>query len=176
MFNPNSRNKYDKKDSLELGQISEEKFVITARNHGWIVEKVSDKNNIDDHFDFIISKNDESFRVEVKSLKRIKRSNSGTQDEYIWIEFHGVRKNDKGWLFGLADLIAFEMKKTFRLVKRKDLVYVVNKLVNFRSKAISSEDALYKIYSRVGRPDKISLIKSDDLLIIVWAEWEKLPN
>ena len=35
------------------------------------------------------------------------------------------------------------------------------------------EDALYKVYTRSGRPDEITLIRSSDLMEILWDEWEK---
>jgi hypothetical protein len=33
------------------------------------------------------------------------------------------------------------------------------------------EDALYKVYTRKGRPDEITLIKTSDLAPILWNEW-----
>lgn len=173
MFTKNSRNKYDKKDSLELGRKSEDVFVRTAKFFGWSVQVASEENNINDHFDYEISKENEFYKVEVNSVKRVSQSDKELQENLIWIELHGVRPNDRGWLFGKADLIAFELFKSFRIVKRVELVSMVNKIVDFKAKAIKPHEALYKVYSRPGRIDLLTLIQADRLENITWAEWVK---
>ena len=173
MFTKNSRNQYDKKDSLELGRSAESKFANSAKKHGWTVYAASESDNINEHFDYLMQKDGKTFKVEVKSLKRVNRADEKFQDLYVWVELHGVRKDDRGWLHGSADLIAFEMTNAFRLVKRTDLLDLVNKLVNSSIKVSSPREALYKSYSRKGRPDLITMIKADDLLSITNTEWKK---
>ena len=75
-------------------------------------------------------------------------------------------------MFGKADLIAFENQNGFKIVERKALVRVINRLVNIRVKVDKPEDALYKVYNSKGRPDEITLIKSSDLGSILWALWD----
>ena len=170
MSTRNARNKFDKKDSLDLGRKAEDRFASLARQRGWNVREASRAGNIEEHFDYEISKNEQHYRVDVKSKKRIARKNGEVQDDLIWIEFKTVR-NTKGWLFGSADLIAFETEQGFKLVERKALVRVINKHVNLQAKAKSADDALYKIYTRPGRPDEITMIKASDLAPILWDEW-----
>jgi hypothetical protein len=172
MFTGNSRNKYDKKDSLELGQKAESRFASIAQRKGWKVVESSRTGNVEDHYDYEISKDDQHHRVDVKSKKRISRKMGDVQDELVWVEFRTVR-GTKGWLFGSADLIAFENRNGFRIVERKALVQVINRLVKIHVKVNKPEDALYKVYTRRGRPDEITLIKSNDLMPILWDEWEK---
>ena len=173
MFTKNSRNRYDKKDSLELGQKAESLFAKSALKHGWMIEPASEDSNKNEHFDYIMSKDGRSLNVEVKSLKRMGRKDSEVQDEHVWIELHGVRKDDQGWLYGKADLIAFELKNSFRIVRRTDLLDLVEKLVDFTAKVEKSRQALYKLYSRSGRSDSLTMIKADDLLKITSLEWTK---
>lgn len=173
MFTKNSRNRYDKKDSLEIGQKAESSFARSAIKHGWTIEPASEDSNKNEHFDYVMSKDDRSLRVEVKSRKRMRRKDSNVQDEHVWIELHGVRKDDQGWLYGKADLIAFELKNSFRIVRRTDLLDLVEKLVDFKVKVRKSNEALYKLYSRSGRPDSLTIIRSDDLLKITSLEWTK---
>ncbi len=123
---------------------------------------------------FDISKDSRQFRVDVKSKKRVARKAGGVQEDLVWIEFRTVR-DTKGWLFGSADLIAFETKNGFKIVERKALVHVINKLVKIHVKVDKPEDALYKVYTRKGRPDEITLIKTSDLDSILWDEW-KIPS
>lgn len=173
MFTRNRRNKFDKKDSLELGQKAEGSFASLAQRQGWAVVEASKEGNIEDHYDYEISKDGLHYRVDVKSKKRVSRISESVQDELIWIEFRTVR-DTKGWLFGSADLIAFESWDGFKIVERKALVRVINKLVKIHVRVDKPEDALYKVYTRPGRPDEITLIKASDLDPILWDEW-KIP-
>jgi len=173
MTEPNTRNKFDKKDSLELGEKAEQLFIILAVKLGWKISASSKDENIDEHWDYLIEKETNALRVEVKSRKRISRSDNGLQSDLTWIEIHGVRPKDTGWLFGKADLIAFEKEKSFILVKRLDLLALVNKKVNLVAKVRDPKDALYKIYTRSGRKDKLTLLPSKDIEEIKFMEWNK---
>lgn len=171
MSTQNRRNKFDRKDSLELGRNAESRFASLARKRGWTVAEASKKGNIEEHYDYEISKDDRLYRVDVKSKKRIARKSENVQDDLIWIEFRTVR-DTKGWLFGEADLIAFENQDGFKIVERKALVKVINKHVKIHVRVDKPEDALYKVYTRPGRPDEITLIQAGDLDPILWDEWE----
>ncbi|HAV78279.1 MAG TPA: hypothetical protein DCX53_13100 [Anaerolineae bacterium] len=170
MYTRNKRNKYDKNDSLELGQNAESRFASIAQRNGWVVVEASKEGNIEDHFDYEISKDGQNLKVDVKSKKRVSRKTKDVQDDLVWVEFRTVR-NTKGWLFGSADLIAFENQNGFKIVERKALVGVVNKFVKLHVKVSNPADALYKVYTRKGRPDEIALIKTSDLTPILWDEW-----
>ena len=173
----NERNRYDKKDSLELGNSAEIFFYRISQNRGWSIKKSSDNENINEHWDFLIEKHGEKYRVEVKSMKRISRDDTDVQDEWVWIEFHGVRDYDLGWLFGgKSELIAFEQKDRFFIVKRESLILLAANVVDFSVSVQESKDAKYKLYQRSGRPDKMSLIESKKLKPILWDEWKKENN
>ncbi|MBI5963388.1 MAG: hypothetical protein HY863_07945 [Chloroflexi bacterium] len=173
MQSANSRNRFDKKDSLELGEKAEAHFVELARQSGWKVSASSKAENIDEHWDYRIEKDKENFKVEVKSAKRVHRNDNRIQFDFTWVEIHGVRPNDTGWLFGKADLIAFEKQNSFIFVKRLDLLAVVNKKVNLVAKVNDPKDALYKIYRRDGRKDKLTLLPASDIEAIKFMEWNK---
>lgn len=174
MFTKNSRNRYDKKDSLELGQKAEDQFARLAVKQGFKITASSGRDNMDEHFDYVMERGGKTFKVDVKSRKRVARKEKETQDEYLWIELHGVRADDKGWLYaGHADLIAFELAKSFRIVDRLELIALVEKLVDFDAKVATPKDALYKVYSRKSRPDLLTMIRSEDLKSIRHGEWRK---
>ncbi len=172
MQSTNSRNRFDKKDSLELGEKAERLFVEMGRQAGWQVMPSSKNENIDDHWDFHIAKDAEDFKVEVKSIKRINRNDSKSRSDYTWVELRNVR-GEIGWLFGKADLIAFEKETSFIFVKRLDLLTVVNKKVNLVAKVRDPKNALYKIYTREGRKDRLTLLRISDIEEIKFMEWEK---
>lgn len=173
MAHENSRNKYDKKDSLLLGNRAEKSFVQLARRLGWRVSPSSKRQNIDEHWDYQIERDSLSFKVEVKSLKRIHREDEQAQSELTLVELHGVRPRDTGWLFGKADLIAFEKHDSFILVRKSDLLSVVNRKVDLVRKVREPTQALYKIYSRPGRKDKLTLLPMKDIQNIQFEEWRK---
>jgi hypothetical protein len=173
MAESNSRNRFDKKDSLELGENAENLFIVLAVKLGWKVSASSKDENIDEHWDYLIEKESDIFKVEVKSRKRINRKDDGLRSDLTWVEIHGVRPKDAGWLFGKADLIAFEKEASFLIVKRRDLLTIVNKKVNLVAKVRTPQDALYKIYNRAGRKDKLTLLRTEDIEEIKFMEWRK---
>ncbi|HRQ24916.1 MAG TPA: hypothetical protein PLF42_15930 [Anaerolineales bacterium] len=168
----NSRNRFDKKDSLELGNKAEDVFMQMAKAHGWKISASTKEQNIDEHWDFLIEKDDQACKVEVKSEKRIQRDDVNAQAEFIWVELRNVR-GKIGWLFGTADLIAFEKGNAFVFVKRLDLLGVVNQNVDLVAKVKSAKEALYKIYTRDGRKDKLTLLPFRDIEPIIFMEWKK---
>jgi len=174
MLTKNSRNRFDKKDSLELGRSAEDRFARLAVKQGFKIMASTRGGNIDEHFDYVMERGGKTHKVDVKSRKRVARDDKETQDEYLWIELHGVRADDKGWLYnGQADLIAFELSHSFRIVDRLELIALVEKLVDFDTKVSSSKEALYKVYSRKSRPDLLTMIRSEDLKSVRHGEWRK---
>ena len=168
------RNRYDKRDSLEIGEKAEALFSRLARSKGWCVTVAPEDGNIDAHWDFLIESPIESYKVDVKGMKRVSRADPHVQDTWFWVELHSVRSYNRGWLYdGIADLIAVEKLHTFVLVKRVDLLALVEQLVNLSSRAVSVRQAKYTVYSRPNRPDKISLIETTKLDAIKWGEWKK---
>jgi len=169
------RNRYDKKDSLEIGDRAENIFKRMAVSRGWELEDAPEESNINEHWDFLMKKENESYKVDIKGMKRVRRSDQSVQDEWVWIELHGVRPYDRGWLYdGKADLISFEKMTSFVIVKRIDLIALVEKQVDLKTLVHSPGEAKYRIYNRSGRPDRITLIEMDKLNLIKWGEWAKL--
>ena len=170
----NQRNRFDNKDSLELGENAQQLFKRLAKAKGWKVSPASRDEDINEHWDFFLEKGDKSTRIDVKSMKRIKRSDPHLQDEYTWMEIHGVRPNDNGWLYGgKADHLAFETKTGFIIVKRKDVLELLERIVDFKIQVSSPDQAKYRVYQRSGRPDKITLIETEKLMELTHAFWKK---
>ncbi len=175
MDSSNRRNQYDNRDCLERGDQAEELFLKLISSKGYSYKKSSKSEDINEHWDYLIEKDGKSWKVEVKAMKRIQRTDNDVQDEWIWIELHGVRPNERGWLYGSkADIIAFEMKDSFIIVRREHLIELVERIVDFDSQANFTREAKYKIYQRPGRPDKITLIESKHLRTIKHTEWKKI--
>ncbi len=158
------KNKYDRKDCLEIGLRAEEIFKDIMQEKGFIPLKANFYENVYYHWDYRFVKKNVSFTVDVKSKKRVSRKDKYTQSKLVWIELHSVRKNNRGWLYeGTADYIAFQLEKEFIVVPRLELIKLVEKIVDMEDIVSSSVDALYSVYKRKGRHDKLTLIEADDL-------------
>ncbi|MRJ02489.1 MAG: hypothetical protein GXO19_05940 [Epsilonproteobacteria bacterium] len=112
-----------------------------------------------------------NIRIDVKAMKKIERSDPEPQDRWHWIELHGVRPWDRGWLYGgRADYIAFETVRTFLLVPRRALQRLVEEVVERDILVSSPTEAFYRVYKRPNRPDRITLIETELLRSIAIAD------
>jgi hypothetical protein len=168
------RNKYDKKDCLELGILAEDAFKKVASKRGWLVTESTRSQNMHQHIDCIIEKDGHAFNVDVKSLRRRTRWDDEFELEWTWVEFHGVRESDPGWLFGgNAQLFAFEQPAFFIIIDRENLQRLAVTLVDTRRIARNAPDAKYAVYNRPGRNDIISMIETQHIIDNCWDIWER---
>ena len=127
----------------DRGLLAELAFVKAARAAGYTVTYTTPREDYLTHCDFRVSlgaqdqdgdKEDAGMgvtqttqTVDVKARRRFRRSDplstdSGApeEDELIWLETHGRRHGDPGWLFaGHMDLLALETEGSFWLLDRK---------------------------------------------------------
>ena len=155
------------KSSIEEGLQGEKRFRGIIESFGLSVKEASFKENVHDHVDFFVKGKtkkliDFHFSVDVKARKRSSRGSSEYDDEYTWIEFKNVQ-GKKGWLYGKADKIAFETEAGFLMVDREELVKWCEEKVDFKRFARKAYTAIYKVYTRKGREDLISRIKTEDI-------------
>lgn len=64
----NSRNRLDKKDSLEQGNHAEDRFILTAVKDGWKIPSSTKEQNIDEHWDFLIEKENQIYKDKLTLL------------------------------------------------------------------------------------------------------------
>ena len=153
-----------------------ENYFILARNKGYTITPATSYEDSHQHWDFNIKNNNQSFKVDVKCVKKINRKDTIAQDKYIWIELS--RGSTPGWLYNsLADLIAFETTNDFIIVNRLQLASFVDAKVNKTLIVNDAVDALYKIYQRkravgIGY-ESLTLIDSQAVRTIASECWEK---
>ena len=156
--------------SIKEGSSAEEEFSRLAKLRGFGVKPATGMEQFD-HIDFHLTSDEEdgvmTAMVDVKSRKRIKRTDDRFQDEWIWIELKNVRGKE-GWLHGLADFIAFETTDSFILSFRKELADWCEAHIDLGIKVKSPEESKYCVYTRKGKQDLLSLIKVEDIV--------RLPN
>ena len=166
----------DKKyvDSVKTGEFTERQLEILATKKGYIVTKSTKKQDIHEHIDYIFedSTRTKKLTVDVKARKRISRDGE-QQDEWMWVEFKNVL-GLIGWLYGKADLIAFELENDFIIVKRKDLLDLCEKIVDKTKIVTSAKLAKYVGYKRFKRKDLISLINISDIKSLKHEIWQKI--
>ena len=126
-------------------------------SHGFSVLKSDKSSDMYEHWDFKVNNS----LVDVKGLKKVSRSDRNFSHDKTWVEFQNVRGSD-GWLKCCSDFIAFEQVDHFLVVSREDLLNYCLDSVRQETVHISSE-AFYKMYSRKGRRDVISLISLNEM-------------
>lgn len=152
---------------------AEDTFIEVAKKQGYSCSFSTKEEDMFSKFDVVINNESGSFRVDVKARKKIHRGDSETQDEYCWVELHGVNEGNDGWLFGgQSDLIAFEKVDSFVLVPRLRLIEYVNNLP-LTELTDDPYEAIGRIYQRRGRVDKLTLIPTSEIEKIgtKWFKW-----
>lgn len=153
------------------------RFTMAAKEKGYEVVKPINENQIRyEHINCFIKKsiagNVRSRSVKIVSKKRVDAWDTDSQSEWIWIELHGVRHHDPGWLYGSkANLIAFEQSDHFILVTRDSLKILIDQLIMFSKRVGKPSLAEYAVYSRPGRHDRLTMIRARDLFKINYKIW-----
>ncbi len=115
--------------------------------------------DINEHWDLKLE-----FKIDVKSLKKISRSDIETNEFYHFIELKNVL-GKLGWLYGKADYFAFETNEYWILVSKAKLQDFISQKIT--KKYVSNVDeSLYCLYTRNGRKDVITMVKTIDLMFI----------
>ena len=122
------------------------------------VSFASRDEDIFDHWDVKID-----IKIDVKAMKKINREDSEPNENIHYVEIKNVH-GDKGWLYGEADYFAFEMKDYYVMVSKIKLQAMIAD--KCKEKIKCAKPTLYQLYSREGRYDMITLVKTVDLIFI----------
>ena len=107
-----------------------------ATDEGYVCAKSSKYENMREHWDVSIRKDDIVENIDVKSIKQ------ETADGKTWIELKNVNGNI-GWLYASElTAIAFEKEDRFDLVRRIDLIPIIEENI----KKSDVEDEGFTIY------------------------------
>jgi hypothetical protein len=156
------RNSLDRSgDCSRNGKNAEDAFLVLVKTKKCEVREATLQEQFD-HIDYIVTKNNTEIAFDVKAMKKISRSSNKVSSDLVWVEFKNVSGKD-GWLYGKSQYIAFERENDYVIVYRKKLLDFCEKNVK-KEKVFYSRDALYKMYTRDGRKDVISIIQMNDLI------------
>lgn len=145
--------------------VEDELFVmeIIKESLGGDVKKSTKKEDTKQHIDFWWLKDNEKIGVDVKGLKKNKRSDDSYDDKIHWVELLNV-KGDLGWLYGEAKYIAFITHSDVIFVERDMLVTIIKDKINGKHLVFNNPDNCYVPYQRKGRQDLIVKVPTNDLL------------
>lgn len=139
------------------GKKVEHRFADSLIDKGKL-RSASTKEDIYEHWDLCLIQ-----KFDVKGLKKVNRNDDKPNENIHWIEIRNVRGED-GWLFGEADIFVFETEDYWVLVEKEKLQRLV--LEKCQGNKTSTKPELYKGYTRHGRKDLITLVKTIDLMAI----------
>lgn len=165
-------------NSEGMGRDAAERFIKMAKDRGFDVTLANSQQDRLEHWDVCITKPDLGIdtKIEIKSMKRKNRWDNKPQSEWICVELKGIT-GYPGWLYGKADVMAFEIETGFLLVAREELVEVVEKNIDVTLEPITSPSKgkkLYTSYRRFGQKDKFAFIKKTDIQFLSETkEWKE---
>lgn len=132
---------------------SEIDFFNLFRNAEWSTEN----EDIFEHIDVCVGE----MKIDIKGLKRVNIKDAEVNPDIHWIEFQNVI-GKKGWIYGGASHIAFELIDTYLLIEREVIYeFCKEKIVD---RKVKSTKGVYTLYNRKGTLDIISLVLTEDLL------------
>jgi hypothetical protein len=140
------------------------KFQVVERKFAGALDmfnKVSFASKDEDIFEHWDVKID--IKIDVKAMKKINREDSEPNENIHYVEIKNVHGH-KGWLYGEADYFAFEMKDYYVMVSKIKLQEMISN--KCKDKIKCARPTLYQLYSREGRSDMITLVKTIDLIFI----------
>ena len=163
---------------IAMSLSSSEAFEYLAEQLEFSCTPANRNQDMNEHWDYLLSDGQDEWtnpdiKVELKAMKRMSRSGK-VQDTWAWIELHGVREDEKGWLINSkADYICFEREDRFEFYPRLELLGRVLLLTDLTEWVEKATEAKYKLYSRRGRPDILTMVEFDKLKDILAFTWNK---
>ena len=155
-------NKENKMECKERGRGAEQQFEAMCRRHGWRWRKATPSEDAQEHWDYLVQRGsrEQPERIEVKSEKKLKRSDREPSRTFTWLEWEGVPRADgtsnAGWLYGRADYIAFQSHSAdgqlgFLLCKRTECLALAQRCAATAVVYSSGPLRLHQLYARQTR-------------------------
>lgn len=150
---------------LQIGKQVEANFAETLlKSLGGVIHVTDQQTDMLQHIDLYWQPNEKNKRrygIDVKGIKRNSR-NEELDDSIHWLEFQNV-VGKKGWLYGKAEMFAFETNKSWLLIgKNKLIVYALSRCED-KQRIYTKMPEPYHLYQRFNRKDIIMKVKTSDL-------------
>ena len=159
--------RHDHKDYIKRGTAVENLFVDEAIRRGYRTKVASAQQNMYDHIDLILTKEGETFTVDIKARRTGTDKSKGFDDLWTVVEFKNTM-GDSGWLYSKSDYIAFERKEDFVFADTNQLRDMCEKIVDVTKRVASFKNANYKVWGRSyqGKKDLISRIEMSKVVAL----------
>lgn len=142
---------------VEIFKLKEVEFAEQIKKFGTVTDATQEEDMFE-HWDVKLET-----KIDVKALRKTRRGDKATDENIHWVELKNVNGN-LGWLYGKADCFAFELIDYWVIVDKIKLQEFIKE--KCKDKITTQTPALYKLYTRNGRSDIITLVKTIDLLYI----------
>lgn len=153
---------YNIKEFLEEGKKKEQEFAeCFLKTMGGTIQHASSKDDMYNHVDLYWNN---KWGFDVKGMKKTRRHDSEYNDTIHYVEMQNVNGNI-GWLYGKSHYFAFETKKSWIIVSKKNLIDFIENIVDY-SQILTYTSDFYKQQRRRGRLDIFTKVKTEDLIKI----------
>jgi len=155
----------DHKDYIKRGISVENKFIQEAYKKGYEVKEASQDDNMFKHIDLILTKEGETFTVDIKAQRTGTDKSKGYDDLWIVVEFKNTVGNH-GWLYGQCDYFVFEQEEEYIFANSEELRELCHEVVDLNTRVKSFRDANYKVWGRSyqNKKDLLSRIERSKVL------------
>lgn len=144
----------NKEKFLAIGKEKEKEFCRLFKN----AIRSTEEQDINEHWDVEITS-----KIDVKGLKKIKRSDEDVNENIHWLEIKGITGHLGSVYSEHVEYFAFETKKYWILVGKLELQKLISENV---IKEFCESPEIYKLYQRKDRLDVLTLVPTLDLLYI----------
>lgn len=144
----------DKEKFLAIGKEKEKEFCELFAN----AIKSTNEQDINEHWDVEITS-----KIDVKGLKKIRRSDKDVNENIHWLEIKGVTGHLGSVYSEHVEYFAFETIKYWVIVDKLKLQNLISENV---IKEYADEPKFYHLYKRYGRLDVLTLVPTLDLIYI----------
>ena len=155
----------DHKDYIKRGISVENKFIQEAYKKGYEVKEASQDDNMFKHIDLILTKEGETFTVDIKAQRTGTDKSKGYDDLWIVVEFKNTVGNH-GWLYGQCDYFVFEQEEEYIFANSEELRELCHEVVDLNKRVKYFRDANYKVWGRSyqNKKDLLSRIERSKVL------------
>jgi len=152
------------RECTNRGMRAQDRFSECIVKNGFLIKAATKEEDINSHIDFFIKRQSDGaeFSVDVKAKRTLKVHEPSSNIDWIFIEVKNVM-GARGWIYGDADLIAFEREDCFLVVDRKSLLDFLVRRCDLSKRAPAASEAYYIAYSRDNRADLITMMNVNDL-------------
>lgn len=158
-MNPIFKNQYKTGFAKEVELVN---FLKTIKETNLEIVDSSEFEDIHQHIDFKIIR---TFNIDVKSLRKVSRTDSNTQEDFHYLEILNV-KGEKGSIYSPQTThFIFETFDSWLVVEKEKIQELIKKKVK-KIHVKTAKESLYKLYRREKRLDLITTVKTIDLLNI----------